>query len=140
MKPLHWHLTKSHRKGKDGRRNHEALLRDWHRTGTINEIFAQLTLWERCLCLHRACPLCPLNPRQDKFSAAIPSIYSLILMMIMMLLQARQCCCRRRKRKPAKTSRHRVVSIVSIISMRGVTHTKSGLYSRPQRGRCLLVS
>ena len=34
VKPSHWHLTKLYRKGKGGRRNHEALLRDWHRTGT----------------------------------------------------------------------------------------------------------
>ena len=38
VKPSHWHLTKLYRKGKGGRRNHEALLRDWHRTGTKKKI------------------------------------------------------------------------------------------------------
>ena len=37
MEPSHWHLTKLYRKGKGGRRNHEALLRDWHRTGTTKK-------------------------------------------------------------------------------------------------------
>ena len=44
MEPSHWHLTKLYRKGKGGRRNHEALLRDWHRTGTIKKNFCSAHL------------------------------------------------------------------------------------------------
>ena len=72
VKPLHWRLTKSHRKGKDGRRNHEALLRDWHRTGTIKKNFCSAHLVGKVLVPAPSLSSVPAEPQAGSVQCRNP--------------------------------------------------------------------